>query len=140
MSQGRSSLCRPGVPGPVCTCVGMSKNTSIALVVILFGSAGALYYWRSGNINDVGAKRTTQSTLQCLDCKHEFVAEVDAAEKAPFKCAKCGKKAAWYVWQCGKCQTHFVPPPEGDPPRQPLMPSCPKCGGGMTGRVSLPEE
>lgn len=115
----------------------MNRGTQIALIVGLFVLAGAVYLLRAGSVNDVNRTREYNTRLQCLDCKHEFNAELDVADVGPFKCEKCGKQEAWQMWECGKCQATFTPPPDGSSGRQPVMPKCPKCGGSMTGRLSI---
>lgn len=115
----------------------MDKKYSIALVVLLLGGAGGLYYWQSGQINDLGAQRGLTTHVQCAACDHGYTHTVDAADQPPFECPKCKKSQVWYKWQCGGCGAEFLPPTEGDPPRQPMMPACPKCKGQMTGRMSV---
>jgi predicted RNA-binding Zn-ribbon protein involved in translation (DUF1610 family) len=114
----------------------MNKATRIALVIVLFVAAGVIYYTRAGGVNDLNAKHDYNAQIHCLACNNEAPAKLDVVDVGPFACPKCGKKAAWHVWECTKCNNRFTPPPGGDPPRQPAMPTCPKCGSSMTGRFS----
>lgn len=118
--------------------VGMNKNTTIAIVILLFGAAGGMYYWRSGGVNDLTSQRNYNASLHCLSCNQDFLAELDVADAPPINCSKCGKKTGWYKWECGSCGEKFTPAPGGDPPRQPVAPPCPKCKGSMTGRMAGP--
>lgn len=114
----------------------MNKTTGTVLIVVIFLAAGGLYYLRSGGVNDITAQRNYNTKLHCLSCNQDFMAELDVGDAPPIQCAKCGKKTGWYKWNCGSCGNEFTPDPSGDPPRQPPMPSCPKCNSGMTGRVA----
>lgn len=118
----------------------MGKTGKIVLIVVLLVAAGVIFYLRSGNVNDLTAQREYNTLLECLECQHRFQAALDVADRAPFECPSCHKKAAWFVWECAKCGARFVPPPEGDPPRQPVAPVCSKCGSGNVGRASLEQE
>ncbi|HOA71866.1 MAG TPA: hypothetical protein PL151_02295 [Phycisphaerae bacterium] len=113
----------------------MDKKYSIALVVILFGAAGGLYYWRSADLNDYGTRRNYNASLHCTSCNKDFLAELDVADTPPVECPNCGKMTGWYRWECAKCNEQFTPPASGNPPRQPVAPSCPKCGSSATGRM-----
>ncbi|MBI4579393.1 MAG: hypothetical protein HY718_06795 [Planctomycetes bacterium] len=114
----------------------MNRAGRIILIVVLFGAAGAVYYFRAGSVNDLTSRREYNARLHCLSCGHDFPAELDVGDVPPRECPKCHGKTAWFVWQCGKCGNTFTPPPGGDPPRQPMMPTCPKCQSAMTGRAA----
>jgi DNA-directed RNA polymerase subunit RPC12/RpoP len=113
----------------------MQKKTSIALIVVLFGSAGALYYWRAGGVNDITSRRDYNASLHCLSCGQDFGANLQVADVPPVTCPNCRKTTGWYRWECGSCGNQFTPPPGGDPPRQPMISPCPKCNSSMTGRM-----
>jgi DNA-directed RNA polymerase subunit RPC12/RpoP len=111
-----------------------AKITTAGGVLLL---AGLIYYVRSGNANTLTSRTDFNTQLKCLSCSEQFKVNLNVEARPPFACEKCGKPAAWFLWECEKCHTLFAPAPEGEPPRQPMMPKCPKCGSGSTGRASL---
>ena len=115
----------------------MSKPVKIVGVVGLLVLAVVVYVYRAGNVNDLTDRREYNAKLKCRACGNEFTAELDTAARAPFKCAGCGKAAAWQLWQCSQCGTTFAPEPVGDPPHPPITAGCPKCGSPSTGMVPV---
>ncbi len=113
----------------------MSNSVKIAGALGVLLLAGVIFYLRSGNVNDITSRTDYNTQLKCRACGNEFGAKLDVGESAPFKCPKCGQMQAWHLWQCRKCQTTFLPPLEGNPPRPPMMPKCPKCGSETTERL-----
>jgi predicted RNA-binding Zn-ribbon protein involved in translation (DUF1610 family) len=115
----------------------LSNGAKIGVACGVLFLAGVIYYVRAGNVNDLTSNTTYNTQLRCLACNEEFKAKLDVVDKPPFKCPKCQKSAAWFLWECDKCHATFAPPLEGNPPRQPMMPTCPKCGSTSTGRASI---
>lgn len=64
----------------------------------------------------------------CRSCGHQWVQKVTLETDSPFVCPKCGQAAGWQLFNCSQCKKTFVPEPVGDPPRLPIIPSCPTCG------------
>ncbi|HEY3245198.1 MAG TPA: hypothetical protein VGM03_17795 [Phycisphaerae bacterium] len=105
--------------------------------VVLLVAAGAIYAWRSSQNEGVTSRWDYTTRLQCLACKHEFVANLNVSDEPPYKCEKCKQSAAWRLRKCNDCGNVFCPEPSGDPPRQPIIPVCPKCNSGSTGAAPL---
>lgn len=114
----------------------MSKTTQIVAAAAILVVAVALYVSRSGGQNDLTTRSDYNCLLKCRACGNEYKDEIKITDDAPFACTKCGKKEAWQVWECSQCQKTFLPELEGDPPRQPMIPTCPTCKGQSVGRVS----
>lgn len=113
----------------------MSNKVKIGVSVSALLLGGVLYFMRSGEVNDLVTRTDYNTRLGCRSCGHEFSAELDVVDRPPFECPECKKLDAWHVWRCNECKNRFVPEPEGDPPRAPMIPRCPECGGQSTGRV-----
>jgi len=117
----------------------LSKSVKIGASIAITVVAVVLYVVQARNApNDISSRTDFHAVLECLACGHEFDAHLGVDDLPPYACAKCGKREAWFVWKCGKCGGRFCPKPSGDPPRQPMIPTCTKCGGPGAGRVTPP--
>ena len=117
----------------------LGKTGKLAAAVVILGLAVVLYVARSGDGDRPTDRTDFQSRLKCAACGEDFVANLQIGAELPHACTKCGKKDAWPLWQCGGCSHLFVPSASGQPPRQPVMTPCPKCGGQSTGFAPVPE-
>ncbi len=111
----------------------MTNATKIVLAVGVIVLAGVVYWMRSGTSNTLSSRMSHNAALRCRACSQTFTTELGVADLPPFVCEKCGKKDAWKLWKCNACGELFVPDPVGNPPRPPIIPSCPKCKSQSTG-------
>ncbi|KAB2948797.1 MAG: hypothetical protein KJ057_03645 [Phycisphaerae bacterium] len=120
-------------PAPV------SKRVFIGAAAILILVVAVLVYsWRSGG-GDQTVSREFGAVLRCMKCGHSVARSLDVADAPPFSCSDCGAQEAWFLKKCHACGELFLPPLEGDPPRQPMIPSCTRCGSQATGAASTKE-
>jgi putative FmdB family regulatory protein len=112
----------------------VSKSAKIGTSVALILAAVVIYVVRSGgSASEITAATDYNALLKCRGCGNEFKATLDVADEPPYKCPKCGKREAWKLAECHKCGNIFLPPVSGDPPRPPMIPTCPKCGSQQAG-------
>jgi predicted RNA-binding Zn-ribbon protein involved in translation (DUF1610 family) len=117
----------------------MNRTVKIVIAVVVLAGAVILYFARSEeDASAVGAEYNT--VLGCMECGEQARAALQSSQEFPMVCEKCGKKAAWRCKQCRSCGEIFLPPLEGDPPRQPIVATCPKCRSQMTGAVRMDSE
>jgi DNA-directed RNA polymerase subunit RPC12/RpoP len=84
----------------------------------------------------------------CLACKQQVGVNEKLTEPRPYRCPRCGERAAYPLFYCRDCGAYFVPNlvPQGggEPPALPMIPSCPSCSGGnvgaYTGDETIPSE
>ena len=115
----------------------MSNTTKIAVAVVVLVLAVVLYVVRSDEGGPVTSRTDYNATLECMACNHQFKANLQVTDRPPHLCPNCDKKEAWQLRQCRDCGEVFLPPLEGDPPRQPMIATCPKCKSQATGAVRM---
>jgi putative FmdB family regulatory protein len=115
----------------------MTKALKIGGVILIFGLAVGLYFWRTSQTASPTQWSDYDAYLQCRACGHRFKANLEVADIPPFTCPKCGKKEAWHLKQCRQSGEIFLPPLQGDPPRPPMIATCPNCGSTATGAAVL---
>lgn len=112
----------------------VQKRVGLIASVTLLVAAVMIYVLTREESDD---DQTFNARLQCLACQAQFGARLDIGDPPPFECDKCGKVAAWRMKLCRDCGLVFTPDPEGDPPRQPMIPTCPQCKGQKIGSAPL---
>lgn len=112
-------------------------NTKVIIVVVLLVASGVTYFMLSGRQNNVGSRTGKEVRVKCLSCQKESDLKVEVSEEQPYKCPACGKREAWRMYQCYDSGKLFVPDREGNPPRLPMIITCPD--GGAAGPAPLIE-
>ena len=115
----------------------MSNAVKVAIAVVVLVLAVVLYFVRSHGGGHPTSRTDYNAKLQCVACNHQFKTNLEVTDRPPYPCPNCGKKEAWPLRQCRDCDEVFLPPLEGDPPRQPMIATCPKCKSQATGAVRM---
>jgi hypothetical protein len=105
--------------------------------VALLGAAAWYYSSRSSADESPTSRQDYNTRLHCLTCGQDSTANLNVADEPPHPCGKCKALAAWKLKKCNACGHIFCPEPSGDPPRQPIIPTCPKCKSGSTGAAPI---
>lgn len=115
----------------------MTKWRSAALVVSVLSAGAALVFWSLRNEPGITAHREFNARLKCRSCGHDYAATLQVSDAPPYACSSCGQREAWRLKRCRACAHTFMPEPSGDPPRQPMMPECPRCASKEVGSAPV---
>jgi len=103
------------------------RTISLCIIVVALGVSAFLWLGRGSAGHDPG-RTEWNAELQCAECDHRFKALLKLTIRTEAQpCPQCGKVAAWELKHCSACPHTFLPELQGDPPRPPNMPPCPKC-------------
>lgn len=109
--------------------LGSAALAIIALAVVLYAVRGG-----------ADAELSNRFTIRgvCLETGQEVVVTYTVGERAPFVNPATGRRTVYTWYYCRDCNKRFVPEllpaSDGGPPRLPVIPACPLCGGtNMTG-------
>jgi predicted RNA-binding Zn-ribbon protein involved in translation (DUF1610 family) len=117
----------------------VSKSAKIGVSVALIVAAVVIYVVRSrGAANDITSRTSFNAVVMCRACGARSDVTLDVTDVPPYKCPKCGKREAWGMVKCHHCGNVFLPEISGDPPRPPMIATCPKCKSQETG-AAVPE-
>jgi hypothetical protein len=107
-----------------------TRNALLLSVAAVLLIAAGLRLTFSHSTAGVPARFTADAV--CLACQQDVTVTPKLSEPAPWKCPKCGEQAAYTWLYCPRCEVKFIPElvrVHGRPPRQPMIPTCPRCGG-----------
>lgn len=109
------------------------RTRQILLATIALAAFGAAAYVMFGREKPAVPGNTVTLDGACLACRQLVTVEYPAAQRQPANCPKCGQRAVYGTFICGKCKIRFVPRLEqssdGGPPRMPMIATCTVCGG-----------
>jgi hypothetical protein len=101
------------------------------VAIVLLVVAG--WYWFARASGPPAPSSTFTLDGICLACGKDVTATYKAGEGQPATCPLCGKRAVYGTFYCYNCKQRFVPEleprPGGGPPKMPMIPVCPTCGG-----------
>ncbi len=110
------------------------KYLGIAAGLIFIGSA---VYWAISVEQPVTSRTAFDVRLKCRSCDADFPTTLQVSDQPPYVCKECKQRAAWRLKMCRKCNHIFMPEPTGHPPRQPMIPACPKCKSTYVGSAPV---
>ncbi len=118
----------------------MSKSAKIGVSIALIVAAVVIYVVRSrGAANDITSRTSFDAVVMCRACGARSDVTLEVTDAPPYKCPKCGKLEAWKLVECHHCGNVFLPEISGDPPRPPMIPTCPKCQSNQVG-AAIPKQ